>query len=259
MKCYNCNTIVEDKKTCPTCKEKLDTSIYDIKSTQDILKKIKEPADFAKFFNMFYFNSSVILFITFVALAIAIYSIFVLDNTWAYFVCAIIVIVGFNYFLEMKKIELYYKEFTEHGGKYYILWPVKVDKNIAYMDASQDIYTKAVLKKRINAFDHVDKNELVELNTNKIISAQRPKLFMTKAKFSEMFGDKVHNVILSDNFDDESFIGVQGTIHGFLVLQNGVITIFKIPAITDEFLKNNDVLTTKIPNNNEVKNKNKKK
>lgn len=259
MKCYNCDTVVEDNNICPNCHERIDSKVNKLESSQQILKKITNINEFARFFSMFYLNSRFILGIVILALAFAIFSIMVLDNTWFYFVGAIIVIVGFNYFLEMKKIELFYKDFENNGAKYYILWPLKVDKNTLYADVSQELMTKAVLQKRMKAFENIDPNELLHLNSNKIMSEQRPRLFMTNTKFSKMFKANLVHYLQSDSYDDESFIAVQGNIHGFLTLKDGVITLFSVPNVTKEYLKDNDVMGMKIPNNNEVKNKQKKK
>ncbi|MDF9867127.1 hypothetical protein OKW22_000688 [Bacilli bacterium PM5-3] len=258
MKCYNCNSIIEMQPTCPVCKTKIDKSDYELESTKKILSKIKTIKDFAHFIGLFYVKSIILLIVAIVAIVVANYFLFFADNSifikdsasfmaWnrvAYMVLALVFVLAFNYYLEMRKVEVFYRDFEKNKNKYYIIWPFKTEYRSIIGDANEYIPNVKIMKKRYRAYEKRDKDvRLLRFNSYKLFHPQKPKLFMSKENFlNKHFDPKARHYLKTDNYDDESFVLTEGTIHGFLYMNNSVITLFNTPKLTKQVLNGAHVL-----------------
>lgn len=243
MKCYNCDNVINLQAKCPICHTKIEKEDYELKSTKKIIEKITNIKEFAHFIGLFYVKSVVLLSVAILSAVAAIYFYFVAHNNYAYMLLAFVFIVSLNFFFEMRKVETFYKDFERGKNKYYILWPFRTMYRSIFMDANEYIPTKKIMRKRNHSYENRDPEvRILRFNSFKFFHPQKPKLFNSKKVFMERHFDPRHNHYLkTDNYDHESFVITEGTVHGFLYTDRGVITIFNTPKLTKEIL-NNEVL-----------------
>lgn len=238
MKCYNCDSIIEMQKQCPVCNIRIDAADYNLKPTSRIINKITNIKEFASFIGLFYVKPFILLFIAFASLGIGLYMFIAYTNRAAYIVLAVVFAIAFNYFMEMRKIETFYQDFQNNKNHYYILFPFKSVYRTIFCDANDHIPTASIMKKRYHAYENrKDKKRALRFNSFKILHPQKPKLFNLKNKFyKKHFNPDAKHILQTGNYEDQTYVGVEGTVHGFLVMSNSVITIFNTPKITKEFL-----------------------
>lgn len=243
MKCYNCDSVISMQAKCPNCHTKIDKEDYELKSTKKIIDKISNINEFSKFIGLPYIKSLYLITVAIFAIAIAVYFYFIQNNNWAYMGFGFIAIVAFNYFLEMRKTETFYKDFEKGKNHYYILWPFRSMYRSIYMDANESIPNKKIMRKRNHSFESRDPElRVLRFNSYKFFHPQKPKLFNTKKQFLEKhFDEKYNHYLKTNNYDHESFVITEGTVHGFLYTDKGVITIFNTPQLTLDIL-HSDVL-----------------
>lgn len=244
IKCHSCdNHLDATMKKCNKCGARVKQEDYDLIGTDSIIDNVKTIKDYANFIGMFYIKSPILLTIAIVSILVAFYFLLVLGNNWVYVSLALVFVLSFNFFLEMRKIERTYEDFKISDTKYYALWPIVLEKRTVFADASLQVMNKTVLEKRQQAYKKRESNErLLRFNTYRKFHPYKPKMFMSKDKFFEKFfnGDATH-YIKSGNLDDESYVALEGMIHGFLVMQNNVICIYNIPDLTKQVLKDNNI------------------
>lgn len=238
MKCYNCDETIKMERACPKCHARIDRSDYELDSTDKILKDIKTKRDFAHFIGLFYLNSLIFLVLSIASLGIGFYMFIVKENNMAYIIGALIFIVLFNYFIEMRRVESFYKDFQKGENKYYILYPFRRERRIIVCDASDKIMDQSILNKRYNAYEkREDEVRLLRINSHRFLHPQKLKLFYTNEKFYKRhFSPDARHVLKTHNYDDESYVGVAGVASGFLMTKNGVITIYNTPKIAKKHL-----------------------
>lgn len=238
MKCYNCDNVIEMKKSCPECGVRINPSDYNLKSTSKILNKINTIKDFANFIGLFYVKPLILLVAALAALGLGAYLLITYTNRVAYILLAVVFAICFNYFLEMRKIEAFYQDFTKHKNHYFILFPFKSEYRTIFCDANEQIPTSSIMKKRNHAYDNrKDNKRSLRFNSHKLLHPQKPKMFMTKEKFyKKHFDPSKKHVLKSFDYNDESYVAVEGTVHGFLIMDHGVITIYNTPKITKAYL-----------------------
>jgi len=239
MKCYNCNQVFESlPKACPKCKHKVDEKEYRLKDTSEILKSISSIKDFAHFIGLFYVKAPIFLVIAIVAMIVGILGWRFLDSREMYMVFAFAAIIAFNFFLEMKKVENFYKDYQLGENKYIILYTFNSEGRSFVSDAMDKVINDSdILKQRNHAYENTDKSQrFLRFKTFGMYHPQKPKLFMKKDKFyTKFFNPDARHFIKTGNYDDESFVLYQGALHGFLISKNGIITVFNTPKLTKEF------------------------
>lgn len=243
MKCYNCDSIISMKPKCPVCNTKIEKEDYELSSTKIILDRITNIKEFANFIGLFYIKSWILLSIAIVAIVIAIYFYFFLHNNGGYILAALVFIFALNFYFEMRKVETFYADFQRGKNHYYILWPFRTMYRSIFMDANENIPNKKIMRKRNHAYESRNPEiRILRFNSFKLLHPQKPKLFNTKKTFIEKhFDTKLRHYLKTDNYDDESFVITEGTVHGFLFTDRGVITIFNTPQLTKDIL-NNEVI-----------------
>lgn len=243
MKCYNCDSVISMAAKCPVCNTKIEKEDYDLKSTKKIVDKITNINEFTRFIGLFYMKSIYLISISILSAAVALYFYFVMNNNFGYMGFGFIAILAFNYYLEMRKTETFYKDFEKGKNHYYILWPFRTMYRSIYMDANEEIPTKKIMRKRNHAYENRDPElRILRFNSYKLFHPQKPKLFNTKEQFiKKHFDEKYNHYLKTNNYDHESYVIAEGTVHGFLFTDKGVITIFNTPDITKQVL-NSDAL-----------------
>ncbi|MDL2211781.1 hypothetical protein LJB88_02775 [Erysipelotrichaceae bacterium OttesenSCG-928-M19] len=258
MKCYNCNSIITMQNKCPVCGTSIKKEDYNLPSTKKILNKVKTIKEFAHFIGMFYVRSLYLLIGAIIAAAAALFFLqypvdasatgevaFMAWNRIAYMVLAVVFILFFNYYLEMRKIETFYKDYQKNENSYYILWPFKTEYRSIICDASDKIPDTHIMKKRFTAWQNRDKEvRHLRFNSYKLFHVQKAKLFYTKENFyKKHFDPRERHYLKTFDYDDESYVIIEGTVHGFLMTKNSVITIFNTPKVTLEVLGDKRLLT----------------
>ncbi len=240
MKCYNCDSVINMQPKCPVCNTKIEKEDYELKSTKSVLDKITNVKEFANFIGLFYIKSYILLAIAIVAAGVAIYLYFFLHNNGGYMLMAFIFILALNFYFEMRKVETFYKDYQRGNNKYYILWPFRTMYRSIFMDANEKIPNKKIMRKRNHAYENRNPDvRILRFNSFKLFHPQKPKLFNSKKTFINKHFDPNHKHYLkTDNYDHESFVVTEGTVHGFLYTDRGVITIFNTPKLTKEIIKN---------------------
>lgn len=251
MKCYNCDSIITMQPRCPVCNTRITKEDYDLPSTKKIISKIKTIKDYAHFIGLFYVKSWILLLAAMVSAGIGMYFLFnpesvnaagevsfMAMNRILYMVFALIFVLCLNYSMEMRKVEAFYADFEKGKNTYYILWPFKTEYRSIFCDANEKIPNKEIMKKRHKAYEKKDKNiRDLRFNSYKLFHPQKPKLFNTKQRFFQKhFDDRYKHYLKTGNYDDESYVIIEGTVHGFLMTENSVIALFNTPKITKEML-----------------------
>jgi hypothetical protein len=240
MKCYNCDHKLNKlEKLCPNCHARLEKSDYNLKSTDQILKEITNIREFAKFIGLYYIKSIILLFIALFSMGIAIFLFAKYNSRGGYMIGAFIFVIAFSLFLEMRKVEIFYQDFKKQNNKYIILYPFKTEHTVIVCDASDQIVNSHVLDQRLNAYEKLDNNiMLLRFNTFKFLHPQRVKLFYKKAKFHDRhFNPQTRHFIKTLDYDDNSYVKLEGNIHGFLITDKGAITVYNEPKITNKYFK----------------------
>ena len=257
MKCYNCDSVITMQPTCPVCQAKIDKTEYELESTKKILKHVTDIKSFAKFIGLFYVKSYLLLAAAMLFMMAAFWSFsqgdlsnanFMQLNRVGYMVFAFIAILAFNFYLEMKKVETFYQDYQKQNNRYVIIWPFKTEYRTIFGDANEKIPTIAVMKRRSLAYEKRDPAmRVLRFNSFKLFHPQKPKLFQTKERFfTKHFDPRTTHYLKSGNYDDESYVLAEGVIHGFLIMENSVITIFNTPKITMEVLNNTHMLDSEM-------------
>lgn len=251
MKCYNCNSIIVENepqnehrdlnvipRQCPVCHATMVKEEYQCPLTSNILKEIKTIKDFGKFIGLFHVPSIALLVLAIVSLAVGIYFFATYTNRVVYMVLAFIAIVSFNFFLEMRKVEAFYKDFQKNKNRYIIAYAFKSEVRTFIADCQEAIPNDHIMKQRLNAYERRDKDiRLLRFKTYGMFHPQKPKLFNKKEDFfARHMNPKYRHFIRTGNYDDSSFIAFEGSIHGFLVMDSGIITIFNIPKLTKVYM-----------------------
>lgn len=240
MKCYNCDHQLNKlEKQCPHCHAKLDKKDYDLPKTDPILKEITTIQEFARFIGLFYIKSIILLIISLISITVAIILFAKYHSRAGYMIGAFIFVITFSLYLEMRKVEIYYNDFKKGKNKYIILYPIKTEHNVIVCDASDRILNRHVLNQRLHAYDKLEnKISLLRFNTFKFLHPQKLKLFYKKHKFYErFFNPKTRHFIKTLDYDDNSYVKLEGNVHGFLITNKGVITVYNEPKITRKYFK----------------------
>ncbi|MEG0283741.1 MAG: hypothetical protein RR543_02805 [Erysipelotrichales bacterium] len=238
MKCYNCDKTIKMDRTCPYCHARIDRGEYELDSTNKILRDIKTKKDFARFIGLFYLNSYIFLALSIISLAAGFYMYMEKDNVIGYIFGALIFLIFFNYFIEMRRVESFYRDFQKGENKYYVLYPFRRERRVIVCDASDKILKQSILDKRYSAYEkREDEIRLLRVNSHKFLHPQKLKLFYTKEKFYKRhFNEDAKHLLKTHNSDDESYVGVAGVASGFLMTKNGVITIYNTPKLARNYL-----------------------
>lgn len=248
MKCHSCDKQVSRKmKKCNHCGAKIKKEDYNLPSTRQIIDDIDSIKAYANFIGMFYVKSIILLLIALVTALVSAYFILILHKNIMYIVLMLIAITSFNYFLEMRKIEKTYQDFKLNSNRYYALWPILLEKKTVFADASLELVNKSVLEQRQKAYNKRESQErLVRFNTYRIYHPYKPKMFMDKETFYKKFFNKdTTHFLQSGNLNDETYVALEGMIHGFLIMSNYVVCIYNIPKKTKKLLESKDVNTYK--------------
>jgi len=245
MKCYNCNQVFDTLPSqCPNCQIKINKKDYECVSTKTILDKIQSINDFAHFIGLFYVKPVIFLVVSILSMIIAISGWALLNQRLLYIIFAFIAVIAFNFFNEMRKVSSYYQDYLQNENDYIICFPFTNEKRLFISDAMDFIPNDKIMKQRLNAYTKNKENtRLLKFKTYGMYHPYKPKLFMQKDKFfTKFFDSQAKHFIKTENYDDESFVGFDGTLHGFLETKNGIITIFNIPKITKEVIKDTNLI-----------------
>lgn len=243
MKCHSCDKQLDREiKKCNHCGITLKKEDYNLPSTKQIIDSIDSIKAYAHFIGMFYVKSIILLIIAIISALVSAYFILILHKNIIYVALMLIAITSFNYFLEMKKIEKTYQDFQLNSNKYYALWPILLEKKTVFADASLELVNKSVLEQRQKAYNkRNNKERLVRFNTYRIYHPYKPKMFMDKKVFySKFFNKDTTHFLQSGNQKDETYVALEGMIHGFLIMSNYVVCIYNIPKKTKKLLQSTD-------------------
>jgi hypothetical protein len=243
---------------CPVCRTKIDEKDYELDSTRKILSQVKTIQEFARFIGLFYIKSYLMLLLALIFIAAAfvvllyggagLFDEYMGWNRITYIALAFIAILCFNWYLEMRKVEVYYKDFQVNNNTYFIFWPFKSEFKTIMNDASTKIPNNNIMKKRHNAYEKKAKDgeRILRFNSVRLFHPQKPKLFHTKKFFYDKFIEPgTKHILITGDYKDESFVLVEGAIHGFLIMDNSIITIYNTPGITKKVLNEIDLLDVK--------------
>lgn len=235
MKCYNCDSIITMQPKCPVCSIKIDAKDYELTSSKVILEQIKNIKDFARFIGLFYFKPTLLILLAIIAGAAAIYF-FASGYRFVYMIGAFVAILAGNFANEMKKVERNYRDFQKGNNHYYILWPLKTEVRTFFCDANENLETKEVLRQRLHALEKRGKDTtFLRFNYTRLLHPHKPKLFMTKEIFFTKYFGKNNHYLKTNNYEDESYVAVEGAIHGFLVMDEKVVTVYNTPSLSKEY------------------------
>ncbi|WP_423364258.1 hypothetical protein [Mycoplasma sp. P36-A1] len=240
MKCYNCDAVMPQiQRLCPVCHVSMEREdYYNLQKTKKILDNIKDIKDFAHFIGLFYVKSIILLIVAVVAILSAVYAFVVHGNRILYMVLAVVFVFAFNFFLEMKKVESFYADFKKGNNRYVIAYPFKNEFRTFIADCMESIPNDRILRQRLNAYNKRDKEiRTLRFKTFGLFHPQKPKLFTPKKEdfFKKHMNPEAKHFIKTGNYDDESYIAFEGTIHGFLVMDSGLVTLLNIPKVTKDF------------------------
>lgn len=243
MKCYNCDHHLEDINNlvcCPKCKHKIRKKEYQIDTTKVILDQIKTKSDFARLIGLFNINPIILIVLAILSLAGTSYYLFNSTSVRIeYFVFAVLFLFMLVLLFQQNKITKLYNDFKKNNNHYYILYPFKATNRVIANELTDKIVTTDILKQRFSCFENYgERYYSLHFNTYKLFHPQKLKLVLTKEKFyHKYFGDDIKHVLQTYNELDDSFVLIEGVVHGFLVLDNHVITIFNTPGITKKYLQ----------------------